>query len=61
MRMMFPLTILLAGLVMVTASPPNPDTQASNGAVGQFHAVANSQTFSRVRAILVSEFTRSGF
>ena len=54
---MFPLTILLAGLVLVTASPPAPDPQASNGAVAQFQAVANSQTIPRFDRVLLLETT----
>jgi hypothetical protein len=46
MRMMFPLTILLAGLVLVTASPSAPDRQ-----------VANSQTFPRYDRVLLLETT----
>ncbi|MFZ2159588.1 MAG: VCBS repeat-containing protein, partial [Bradyrhizobium sp.] len=53
----FPLTILLAGLVLVTASLSAPDTQASNGAVAQFQAVANSQTFPRFDRVLLLETT----
>ena len=57
MRMTFPLTILLAGLVLVTASPPTPNMQASNGAVAQFHAVVNSQSFPRFDRVLLLETT----
>jgi hypothetical protein len=55
MCIMFPLTICLAGLVLVTGSPPTPDTQASNGAVAQFQAVTNSQTFPRYDRVLLLE------
>jgi hypothetical protein len=58
MRMMFPLTILLlASLVLVTALPPTPDTQASNAAVAQLQVVANSQTFQRFDRVLLLETT----
>src|SRR6266478_451769 len=57
MRLMFPLTMLVAGLVLVTDSPSAPDTQASNGAVTQFQAVANSQTFPRFDRVLLLEST----
>ncbi|HEV8131398.1 MAG TPA: VCBS repeat-containing protein [Acidobacteriota bacterium] len=55
--MMFPLAILLAGLVLVTASPPTPNAQAGNGAVAQFQAVANSRTFRRYDRVLPLETT----
>src|SRR5882672_11257903 len=57
MRIMFPLALLLAGLVLVMGSPPTADTQASNGAVAQFQAVANSQTFPRYDRVLLLETT----
>src|SRR6266516_441941 len=57
MRMMFRLTILLAGLVLMTASPSAPDPRASNGAVAQFQAVANSQSFPRFDRVLLLETT----
>lgn len=57
MPIMFPLTILLTGLVLMTASPPTLDTQASNGAVAQFQAVANPQTFPRFDRVLPLETT----
>jgi hypothetical protein len=57
MHMMFQLTILLAGLVLVTASPSAPDTRASNGAGAQFQAVANSQSFPSFDRVLVLETT----
>lgn len=57
MRMMPRLTILLAGLILVTASPSTPDTRASDGAVAQFQAVANSQSFPRFDRVLLLETT----
>src|ERR1700730_18531429 len=57
MRIRFPLTMLLTGVVLVTNSPPTPDTQASNGAVAQFQAVANSQTLPRFDRVLLLETT----
>jgi hypothetical protein len=57
MHKTFPLTILLAGLVLVTAAPPMPDTQASNGTVAQFQAVANFPTFPRYDRVLLLETT----
>lgn len=57
MRMMFRLTILLACLFLVTASPSAPDPRASNGAVAQFQAVANSQSFPRFDRVLLLETT----
>jgi hypothetical protein len=38
MRMMFPLAILLGGLVVVTGSPPTPNAQAGNAAVARSDA-----------------------
>src|SRR5437870_6130215 len=57
MRMMFPLTILLADLILVTASPSAPDTQASNGAVTQLQMVSNSQSLPRFDRVLLLEPT----
>jgi hypothetical protein len=57
MRMMFSLTTLLAGLVLVIASPSASGTQASNGAMMQFQAVANSQTFLRFDRVVLLETT----
>ena len=57
MRMMFPLTTLLAGLVLVTASPSAPDTQASNDALTQLQVVTNSQSFPRFDRVLRLETT----
>jgi hypothetical protein len=57
MHMMFLLTMLLAGLVLVIASPSASDTQASNGAVAQLQAVTNSQTFPRFDRVLLLETT----
>ncbi len=57
MRLMFPLTMLVAGLVLMADSPSAPDTQAGNGAVAQFQAVANSQTFPRFDRVLLLETT----
>src|SRR3989449_9593159 len=56
-RMMLQLTMLLAGLVLVTGSPPAPDSQAGNSAAAQFQAVANSQTFPRFDRVLLLETT----
>ena len=57
MRMLLQLTLLLAGLVLVTASPSSPHTPASNGAVAQFPALANSQNFPRYDRVLLLETT----
>jgi hypothetical protein len=57
MRKMSPLMILLAGLVLVTASPSAPDTQASNDALTQLQVVTNSQTFPRFDRVLLLETT----
>ena len=57
MRMMFWLTILLASLLLVTASPSAPDTQASNGAAEQLQPRANSQIFPRFDRVLLLETT----
>src|SRR6185436_8859491 len=57
MRMLFQLTLLLAGLVLVTALPSSPHTPASNGAVAQFRALANSQTVPRYDRVLLLETT----
>ena len=57
MRMLFQLTLLLAGLVLVTTSPSSPHTLASNRAVAQFRALANSQTFPRYDRVLLLETT----
>jgi hypothetical protein len=54
---MFTLTILLASLMLMTALPSTPDTQASNGAVAQFQAGANAQTFPRFDRVLLLETT----
>jgi VCBS repeat protein len=57
MRTMFPLTILVAGLVLLTVSPSAPDTHASNDAAAQFQAVANSQSLPRFDRVLLLETT----
>ncbi len=59
MRKMFLLTILLAGLVLVTASRSRsvPDTQGSNGAVAQAEAVASQPSFPRYDRVLLLETT----
>lgn len=57
MRMMLPLTILLSGLVWVTASPSAPDTQTSNELLTQLRVVTNSQSFPRFDRVLLLETT----
>lgn len=57
MHKMFPLTILLAGLLLVTASTSAPVRRASNGAVAQFQVVANSQSLRRFDRVLLLETT----
>ena len=57
MRMMFPLTILLAGLLLETASPSAPDTQASNDGATHLQVVTNSQAFPRFDRVLLLETT----
>ena len=57
MRIMFQLTLLLAGLVLVTASPSASHPLANNGAVAQVTAFANSQTFPRYDRVLLLETT----
>jgi hypothetical protein len=41
------LTIVLAGLIVVAASPSTPDTQLSNGPGAQFQAVTHFQNLPR--------------
>lgn len=57
MRMMLPLTILLAGLVLVAASPSTTDTQASNELLAQVQVVNNSQSLPRFDRVLLLETT----
>jgi hypothetical protein len=57
MSMIFPLTILLVGLTLVTALPPAPDTPTSNGAVAQVRVVTSSPSFPRYDRVLVLDAT----
>lgn len=52
-----PLTILLAGLILLTASRSTPNTQASNGAVTQFQPVADFQNSPRFDRVVLLETT----
>jgi len=56
MRMMFRLTILLAGLV-ATASPSARDVQAGNDIATQLQMVSNSQSLPRFDRVLLLEST----
>jgi hypothetical protein len=57
MRVMLPLTILVAGLLLVTAPPSASDTQARRDALTQLQVVANSHTFPRFDRVLLLETT----
>lgn len=57
MRVAFPLLILLADLVLVTASPSDPSTEAGNPVVAQVEAVASSPSFPRYDRVLLFETT----
>jgi hypothetical protein len=57
MHAMFPLTILLAGLVVVTTPPLTQDKQTSKVAAAQFKAAASSSTFPRHDRVLPLETT----
>jgi len=57
MRVMFPLTKLLAGLALVAALPSAPDTQASNDALTELQVVTNFQSFPRFDRVLLLETT----
>jgi hypothetical protein len=56
MRAMFPLTILLAGLLVMTA-PSAQHKQTSKGAAAQVSAAAGSSTFPRYNRVLALETT----
>jgi hypothetical protein len=53
----FPVLVLLADLVVVTASPSGPNTEASNFVVAQVEAVASSPSFPRYDRVLLLETT----
>jgi len=55
--MMFPFTILLAGLAMVVALPPAAHNQGSNPTVPQFRAALNPPKFPRFDRVLLLETT----
>src|SRR6266850_2974939 len=55
--MMFPFTILLAGLAMVVALPPAAHNQGSNPTVPQFRAALNPPKFPRFARVLLLETT----
>src|SRR4029077_18368737 len=57
MRAMFPLTMLLAGLVLMTAPPSAKDNQATRGAATQFQAAAGSSNVPRYDRVLPLETT----
>src|SRR5262245_54199302 len=57
MRMIFPLMILVAGLLLVDATPSSPNTEISKDGVTQSQTIANAQTFPRFDRALLLETT----
>jgi FG-GAP-like repeat len=57
MRTMFPLTILVAGLLLVTGLPSDPSAEATNRVVRQVKAFVSSPSFPRYDRVLLLETT----
>src|SRR5262245_53664215 len=57
MRMIFPPMILVAGLLLVDATPSSPNTEISKDGVTQSQTIANAQTFPRFDRALLLETT----